>query len=211
MLESTKNYIVEDFTDGMATYTRDYSLQTEKFDFSIELIVPKKVPFGKKVEPARVSLQNPGFETQHKNVTLKRESWNVGVNMAYVDTNVHLHRLTPLDKAVYPTTSELISFRTRNIKERGDILLEPPSVFSINDAQVIRYVYEGSKIHKYGIFYQIIASEGYAIGVSHAVIYNAMSEKKVPWVQQHVLEKAEKMISSLSIQQADNGALFTTH
>jgi hypothetical protein len=192
----------------MATYTRDYKMQTEEFDFSIELIVPQKIPYGETLEVDRVSLLEPGFNNKQNNVSLKREKWNVGFNVGYVDSNIHIHRLKTYKQKSSPSISGLIASRVASIEEDGDKLQDTPIVFTVNDRKVIRYIYEGSNGYEYGIFYEIIASDGYLIGVSFAVIYNATSEKNIPWLQQQVFNKAEKMISSFTLNPVDNSSLF---
>ena len=129
-------------------------------------------------------------------------------NVGYVDSNIHIHRLKTYKQKEPPSISDLIANRVASIEEDGDKLQDTPIVFTVNDRKVIRYIYEGSNGYEYGIFYEIIASDGYLIGVSFAVIYNATSEKNIPWLQQQVFNKAEKMISSFTLNPVDNSSLF---
>lgn len=199
---------MEDLQSNMATYSRDYKVQTEEFDFSIELVVPRKVPYGETLAVDRVSLLEPGFDNKYNNVSLREEQWNVGVNVGYVYSNIHIHRLKTYTQKVLPSISGIIANRIASFEKDGYKLQDAPFVFTVNDRNVIRYIYEGSNAYKYGIFYEIIASDGYLIGVSFAVVYNATSEKNIPWLQQQVFNKAEKMISSFTLYPVDNSNLF---
>lgn len=211
-LDAVQDKVERDFNEGLATYSRDYELQTEAFDFSIRHVVPQKITFGQSRSKDRLSLHDPMFETEHNNVQRLSEQWKWGVNAAYVSSNIHIHRLATFDQAIRPDIADLVSTRKTLMEESGDTLVNAPLVFTVKGHQVIRFIYERSQPdpYSYGIYYQIVATDGYLIGVSFAILYNAISEKNEPRLQQYVLKKAEQMMASLTLKHVDNRALFTT-
>lgn len=204
-----KDAAVEDFKSSMAIYSKEYFLQTQDFDFSINLVNAEKLPFGESRVMDRVSLQDPEFDSEYHNVSVKREMWNIVRTMGFVDTNIHIHRLSMDVQEGQPSSNDLAIFRAKLMEEEGDTLREPPLLFRVNDIEVIRFIYEDGSMGRFGIYYQIIASDRYLIGVSHSLTRNAVSKDDIPWLEEQVIITAEKMIHSITLTYTDNSSLFS--